>query len=151
MHSLVTKVYLLKGYCPSDSYCTIYLRARGHQDGTSANLVVFAWLDSLGKLVTLELFCICVTCGSWCVYRTARKHLCCLWYYEYLFTLQLLEMQNYLGCHHAVTDHIHMCCYVKTVIISFISDHVYTFWCHDVTTCYIWYHALYEITADLGI
>lgn len=27
----------------------------------------------------------------------------------YLFTLQLLEMKNYLGCHQTVTDDIHIC------------------------------------------
>lgn len=65
----------------------------GRQDGTGASVNVFAWLDSLGKI-----FCIRVTRGIWCIYRTTRRHLFLLLLLcVYLFTLQLLEMENFLG------------------------------------------------------
>jgi len=45
MQPLGTKVYLLKRYSPSDSFCTFFLRVRVKQDVNSAETVERVCLD----------------------------------------------------------------------------------------------------------
>lgn len=92
----------------------------GRQDGTGASVNVFAWLDSLGKI-----FCIRVTRGIWCIYRTTRRHLFLLLLLcVYLFTLQLLEMENFLGWLMVSISVNKNTLYIWSSLIILISTHV---------------------------
>ncbi len=83
----------------------------GRQDGTGASVVIFAWLDILGKRVPLKMFYIHVSSGASTELpgNTSAVFSVIAMLGVHLFTLQLLEMENYLGCHQTVTDDIHIC------------------------------------------